>query len=334
MISQLKIHLYKNMYFCTLFDKNYLLKGVVMLQSLLHWLPEARIYVLCMDATTKNILERFDMPAVILCDLSDVEDEDLLRVKKGRSAAEYCWTLSASFCWYLMQSFEHIDRVTYLDADLMFFSDVKPLIDEMNDCSICIVEHRFTPRLSHLEVYGRFNVEWVSFKRDADGMRCLKTWRDQCIDWCYARLEDGKLGDQKYLDAWPETYQSVCILQNIGAGVAPWNYANYSFSDRGGVIFVDDTPLVFYHFNQFQLLADGTYDYVSNIYSSEAAVPQLIYSRYEREIGRVLIKAREYKSNFSYGIRPIYAVRARRFVQQYIPLKFKNLLRRIGVQMW
>lgn len=321
-------------HFCTLFDSNYLLKGVVMLRTLRQWCPTAEVEVLCMDDRSRRVLQALKLPGVSLLTLAEVEDEDLLRIKRGRSIAEYCWTLSASLCWYLMRNRPHIGLLTYIDADLMFFSDVQPLFDEMGDASITIIEHRFTPRLAHLEAYGRFNVEWVSFKRDKEGMRCLEVWRSQCIEWCFARLEDGKLGDQKYLDTWPADYRSVCILQHKGAGVAPWNYPNCRYSERASAVYADDVPLVFYHFHQFQLLKGGHYDHMSSVHSAGGPVPLLIYSRYERALEAVLETVRAVEAGFDAGMRPAAAVSARRALQKFMPVQLKNVLRRIGIQMW
>lgn len=46
-----------------------------------------------------------------------------------------------------MQNHPEIAFITYLDADLMFYSHVQPLFDEIGDASIAIIEHRFSPRL-------------------------------------------------------------------------------------------------------------------------------------------------------------------------------------------
>jgi hypothetical protein len=230
-------------YFCTLFDSGYLLKGIAMFRSLVKHCPEAQVHVLCMDAKTREILTQLNLSFVTCVLLTDIEDEELLSVKKDRGQAEYCWTLSSWFTWYVLQSNPGIDFLTYLDADLLFYSPVEPIFEEIGESSIAIIEHRFTPRLKELEVNGKFCVEWVSFRRNQEGMACLSRWREQCLEWCYYKLEDDRMGDQKYLDEWPQRYESCHIIKHAGAGIAPWNYAQYKFgSDLTGKITVEGEP--------------------------------------------------------------------------------------------
>jgi hypothetical protein len=316
-------------YFCTLFDQNYLLKGVAMLRSLAQQCPGAHVYVLCMDAQTQRILVRLALPHVTCIPLAEVEDEALLAAKKNRGVAEYCWTLSPCLPWYVLQNNAHIDFITYIDSDLLFFSPLQPLFDEIGAQSIAILEHRFTPRLRHLEVNGRFCVQWVSFRRDEEGMACLARWRNQCIEWCYYRLEDGRLGDQKYLDEWPERYRSCHIIQNVGAGVAPWNYAQYRFGqDARGRITVEDTPLIFYHFHQFQILDNGGFDRLSAFYTSECAEPAAIYETYEAALKDTFTEVRAVEPGFSAGMMPAARVVGRRWAQRFVPRGVKNVIKR------
>lgn len=316
-------------YFCTLFDSGYLLKGLAMMRSLARFCPGTKIYVLCMDEQTQYILERLALPFVVCVALSEVEDEALLKAKADRGVAEYCWTLSSNFTWYVMQRFQEIDMLTYVDADLLFYSDVQPLFDEIGDASIAIIEHRFTPRLQDREVNGRFCVEWDSFRRDEQGIACLSRWRDQCLEWCYYRLEEGKMGDQKYLDEWPGSYSSCHILMHPGAGIAPWNYAQYRFGkNTEGQITVEGAPLIFYHFHQFQLLDNGKFDRLSTFYTSECTEPAAIYETYEAELKKCLNDVRTIVPDFKGGLKPISSVRGRRFIQQFVPMWAKDIARR------
>lgn len=315
-------------YFCTLFDSGYLIKGLAMIRSLARHCIDMEIYVLCMDVRTKEIIEKMNITFIHCVSLEEVENERLLSAKSNRGIAEYCWTLSSNFTFYVMENYPEIDFITYLDADLLFYSDVEPVFEEIGEASIAIIEHRFTERLKDREVNGRFCVEWVSFRRDDEGMSCLSRWSEQCLEWCYYRLEDGKMGDQKYLDEWPERYSNCHILAHTGAGVAPWNYSQYSFSeDEKGKILVDGECLIFYHFHQFQLLENGQFDRLSAFYTSECAEPNAVYQRYENELSNCLRDVRSVLPGFKSGLKSQSKVRCRRVAQKFIPMWAKEIAR-------
>ena len=317
-------------HFCTLFDSNYLLKGLAMLRTLRQHCPDAHAHVLCMDSSTREILEEWGLPQVTCLSLSDVEDEALLVVKSGRSMAEYCWTLSPCLPWHILNNNSGIDVITYLDADLFFFSSLQPLFEEIGDSSIVVIEHRFPPALKHLEVQGRFCVEWVSFRRDEQGLACLAHWREQCIEWCFHRLEQDRMGDQKYLDQWPGKYGNLHILQHLGAGVAPWNYSQYHFEQDGkGKITVDGVPLIFYHFHQFQLLSNGRFDRLSGSYRAMGPEPGQVYEAYEAALASGLLDVRVLKAEFEAGMKPAIRVKAQRLVQYLFPESLKRLLKKV-----
>lgn len=292
-----------NQYFCTLFNSNYLLKGVAMVRSLLRHCPEARIYILCMDELTLRLLSRLDLPGTILIPLETIEDQRLLQVKSDRSVAEYCWTLASCFTWHVLMEYTDIPFITYLDADIYFYSSLDPVLLETASASIAIIEHRFSPRYSDREVNGRFCVEWVGFARDEQGLKCLSHWREQCIEWCYYRLEDNRMGDQKYLDQWPALYDRCHVIKSIGAGIAPWNYDAHRFSPGLECpILVEGEPLIFYHFHQFQVLNGGGYHRLSPFYTSYCREPVSVYHYYENAIEEVLADIRELEPGFCAGM--------------------------------
>lgn len=316
-------------HFCTLFDSNYLLKGVAMLRTLKRHCPDANVHVLCMDGKTLEILKQLSLPDVSCLPLSEVEDEALRAVKRERSMAEYCWTLSPCLPWYVLQKNPDIDFITYLDADLYFYSSLQPLFDEIGNASIVIIEHRFPPAMKHHEVKGRFCVEWVSFRRDEQGLACLARWREQCIEWCFHILEEHRMGDQKYLDQWPSKYDGLHILQHLGAGVAPWNYSQYRFGkDAFGAITVNGTPLIFYHFHQLQLLSNSSFDRMSDSYRAMGPEPEDLYLAYEAALTCLLQEVRALHPSFSAGMKPWLRIKSQRLVQYLLPQSMKELLKK------
>jgi hypothetical protein len=238
-------------YFCTYFDSHYLLRGLALYRSLEQHCPSFRLWVLCMDRSCYEALVQLKLPSVHLIALEEFEadDEKLLSAKKNRSLIEYYFTCSPSLPLFIFATFPEAERVTYLDADLFFFENPAPVFEEIADHSVAMIGHRFSPQLKHLESYGIYNVGWLSFKRDEHALACLHWWREQCIAWCYDRVEDGRFADQKYLDTWPSRFARVVVLRHKGANLAPWNISNYNIREQGGRVWVDEQPLIFFHFH-------------------------------------------------------------------------------------
>ena len=317
-------------HFCTLFDSSYLVKGLAMLRSLVRHAPGCTVHVLCLDDTTREVLEAVGPTGVRCQSLEEVEDGELRAARSDRSWGEYCWTLASAYTWHVLSRDPAVGRLTYLDADLWFFSDVTPLLAEIGSASIAVTEHRYAPHLRALEANGRFCVQWVSFRRDEEGLACLERWRRQCLAWCHHRLERGRMGDQKYLDDWPRLYRSCHVVRHAGAGVAPWNYVRYMIRETSdGTVWVDDVPLIFYHFHQFEILRGGGFDRMCARYGAGVPPPEPVYRRYEAAVEDTIRLVRETVPGFACGMRSRASVRAQRLVQRYVPRAAKDALRRL-----
>ncbi len=249
-------------YFCTYFDRRYLVRAMALYQSLKRHAGPFTLWALCFDDFAFQTLARLDLPDFRPVALADFErgDAALLAVKPGRSTVEYYFTCSPSWPLYLLDRHPQIDVLTYLDADLYFFAGLEPIFAEMGDASVLIVGHRFPERLRHLEIHGVYNVGLLSFRSDAAARECLRWWRDRCLEWCGVVPEDGKFADQKYLDDWPRRFPRTRVLEHKGAGLAPWNGMRYDIRAENGRILVDDEPLIFYHFHGLKLFGFGLYD--------------------------------------------------------------------------
>lgn len=275
-------------YFCTYFDHRYLTRGLSLYHSLQRHCPNFQLWVLCLDEHCHAILKQMDLPEVRLLRLEELEtyDTDLAAVKGTRTLVEYYFTCTPALPLFVLHLEASIDLITYVDADLFFFSSLEPAFDEIENGSIAMIAHRFSPALKYMEASGHYNVGWLSFRRDASGLACLNWWRERCIEWCYDRIEDERFADQKYLNAWPEKFSGVIVIQNVGVGLAPWNLAKYSLSKADEIWMVDNQPLIMFHFQGLRqmtgwLFDTGLYDY--RVKSSQV-IKEAVYYPYVRQL--------------------------------------------------
>ena len=249
--------------FCTLFDSYYLTRGIALYRSLELHCEDFHIYIFAFDDKSFEILKRLNLSHASIISLKDFENEDLIRVKPSRTIAEYCWTCTASTIWYSINNF-NLDHCTYLDADMLFFSSPSPIYEEIGDNSIGITPHNFSSELKSSEIYGKYCVQFTYFKNDVDGLKALNWWRNSCIEWCFAKMEDSKYGDQKYLDYFEGNFNKVYVISNVGAGVAPWNISKYHIESIENSIIIESkgetnkkNQLIFYHYQGLKFHEKG-----------------------------------------------------------------------------
>jgi hypothetical protein len=242
------------MNFCTLFNSHYIHKGLATYLSLKKVTDDFHLYVVAFDQDCYDRLKSYNLKHLTVERLEDFETPKLLAVKEDRNMAEYCWTCSSAVTYHFITKY-NLSSITYLDADLYFINTPQILFDEIDDASVALSEHWFD---YNNERAGRFCVQFVYFKNDEIGMAALKYWRDKCLEWCFARYEDGKYGDQSYIEDIYNQFEGVHVIQNRGCGVAPWNYHHYEFPDGRTVKFQGEKyPLIFYHFHGTKFIQQG-----------------------------------------------------------------------------
>lgn len=281
-------------YYCTLFDSVYLSRGLAMYHSLAKHAKQFHLFIFAFDEQSYIAVQDLALEHVTAISLKEFETPELLNIKDNRTRGEYCWTCTPSAISYIL-NVHNLPNCTYLDSDLFFYSDPEILINEMieNHKDVLITEHRFSPvaKFYELKRAGRFCVQFVTFTNTKQSLDILNTWRLQCIEWCYARYEDGKFGDQKYLDDWPSKYNNIHILNHIGGGVAPWNLQQYTFKENANSIdgrvrkTGEKFQVVFFHFQYVKPLPEGRYDI--GWYNISYIVKKLFYMPYLAKIDAI-----------------------------------------------
>jgi hypothetical protein len=256
-----------------------------MYESLKKNCDDFHLYVFAFDDRCFNYLSSEKFPNLTVISLEAFETEELLTVKKQRTAAEYCWTCSSSTIHHCITNFG-LDNCTYVDADMLFYSNPRVLIDEMRDKSVLITAHRYTPEYDQSSVSGKFCVQFMTFKNTVEGMLVLNWWRNACIEWCYARVEEGKFGDQKYVDEFQTRFSGVHELEHLGGGVAPWNLQQYSFVKKENKIIGTEIAtqktfeVVFFHFHSLKFYDKNIVCFSDSRYALSKQVQALFYKPY------------------------------------------------------
>lgn len=296
------------MIFCTLFDSNYLDKGLALYWSMKDRITGFKLYIFAFDDKCYEILKKMHLKNVVLVSWKDIMTESLHSLQCERSRAEFCWTCTPLIIEFVLLRYgEKI--CTYIDADIYFFSSPERMLQEMvnSGCSVGLVEHRFKRDCEYgMNVFlvGKYCIQFNTFLNNKEGRRVLNDWKESCMTWCYRRYDDGKFGDQKYPDKWKQKYNSIFVYQDLGLGIAPWNLHlykyiskknnNLSLKHKGKLV-----PLIFYHFEGMEYLDDGRV--YLNIWKSYVLGTnrkmKLIYGEYLKRINII-----RKKLNASYGI--------------------------------
>lgn len=277
---------------CTLFDSNYLDKGLVLYQSLEKYASCFTLYVLAMNDKCYEVLTDLNYKHIVPIKLSNFENEDLLRVKPTRGIGEYCWTCSSSLIKYVLDTYQP-DYCSYIDADMAFYADPLALIREMEErkASVSIVGHRFNWFEKYrADIVGTYCVECNTFKNDDNARKLLDIWIGQCLEHCSIDGDGVYWADQKYMDNWVLDYDYVIETQNLGAGVAPWNIAqyklgNYSGNEKELICKGKKCDLLFYHFENLRYLSLKEVNIgVYSTWGIDDQLVDLLYNDYLRHI--------------------------------------------------
>jgi hypothetical protein len=271
-------------YICTYFDFNYLPRGLALFYSIKKFHHDFEFFVLTFDEQSYNYLDNLHESNLRLISSEKYNSYFNTSVDNYPDKKQYFFSATPNLCSYLFETYPGIDVLLYLDADVYLFNSLNALYEEFGDSSIGITKHRFKSVFKlFVKHYGNYVIGVNLFRRSEAGLICLTEWTNECRSWY-----PGKPGyplkffsDQIFLDSWVEKYEGVKIIDNIGINTAYWNAANYTFRKINDEFFVNDQPLIIYHFSSLRKENDNTWNTYS-IYGLVSVKNTLleIYTRY------------------------------------------------------
>jgi len=252
------------------------------------------LHIFCFDDVVYKVIKVLDHKNIIAYHRSEFENEDLLKVKSSKERMyEYYWTCNPSMGIKVIKE-QKTDFIALADCDLMFFQSPEVIFEEFDNADVIIQPNNFSYK--HVKDFipvGYYCSSFQCFRNNKNAKAILDWWHKQCIKWCSADFEEGKFGDQKYLDDWRFRFKNVREVANPGTNVAPWNVQKFDLSkDNATIVINNNWPLIYYHYHSFRMNL-LTYDYIitgdrENHYEISKEVIDLIYKPYIQEMKKVL----------------------------------------------
>jgi hypothetical protein len=144
----------------------------------------------------------------------------------------------------------------YLDPDIFVYDSLQPIYDLLDRHPVVLTPHITTPidddklpgEIEFLNS-GMYNLGFVGFNDSAAARPFLDWWERRCLNMAYNEQTSGLFVDQKWMDFAPSLCPDICILRSKSCNVAYWNLHERQISIKDDKPFVDEQPLVFFHFS-------------------------------------------------------------------------------------
>jgi len=260
--------------YCALGDTRYLPHLMCLIDSVRsNFTEEYKLHILALDDNVREKISKLRSGNdLVIYSINQVNEDFQIRSirysppsreaisnahasNKDPGFVQFCWALASCFTHWLMDRIK--SSITYIDADIYFFNDIKPFYKELGDKSIGLVRHR----IPYLMSSGEFNVGIVHFEFDKFGRAALSKWKSFLVNGQnnYA-LCFGTCGDQKYLEVIYGIFRdNVAIVDEKFGHLAPWNVTQHKYED-GKILWEDKRQeLCYFHFAHFVIESDTSY---------------------------------------------------------------------------
>lgn len=160
---------------------------------------------------------------------------------------------------------DDVQNIIYLDPDIKVFHSLSALTDKLVTFTAVLTPHSTSPSDNH--PYGQpevnylstgiFNLGFIAFSRSTETFKILEWWKEKLVDQGYKDHQRHLFYDQKWMNLAPVFFNDICIEKNIGYNVAGWNLHERKISQIENTYYVNEVPLIFYHFSGLEIIGDN-----------------------------------------------------------------------------
>jgi hypothetical protein len=238
---------------------NHLAQAKSLGDSLLLFNPDYKLVIGLVDKLENRVAPEFYYPH----DLVEVEAlhiPEFAEMCQRYSTLELNCALKCFFLHYTMEAYKP-DILFFLDSDILVFDSLKFLEEQLVDHSILITPHitepypddKHRPQEKEILKTGIYNGGFLALRNDENCQALLDWWKPRMVDQCYERPKEGLNVDQKWLELVPLYFRNVKVILHAGCNVAYWNLHQREIRKKGNNYFVNDDPLIFFHYSGYSI---------------------------------------------------------------------------------
>ncbi len=236
----------------TIVTRSHLAFAVVLQQSCLQYLPEAKFFCILIDYcddANELVPQSFN-----LVDAKQVFNEASWQPLFFQySPFELCCALKPFAMFFLLKmGFQHL---IYLDSDIALHSKPISLLESLALHPIVLTPHAAYPHDEVLERFylnsGVFNAGAVACRNCDTGYSFLSWWAERLRNGCCDEIASGLFVDQKWLDLVPCMFPETRILRNPGFNAGHWTLKANKMKGGLGSVSIGDSALEAFHYSYF-----------------------------------------------------------------------------------
>ena len=268
--------------FVTILNNLYLPQALALYESIKKFGLKFKLWAICLDDESYFTILNLGESNFTPVNFKFHENNKLINLRKKRSIAEYCWTITPISPKLIFNLDKNIKFITYVDADIFFLKSPKILINKFVKSKkyISFTRHNFSSDEKIKEnIYGKFCVQFMTFKRNKSE-KIRKIWETKCIEWCYATPNKGRMGDQKYLDSIYYKFKHLIHISEENAFISTWNYEKINYR-----------RLIAWHFHGFKII-EKNFFLMHHLKFMPIKIINIIYIPYILNIKKIINKIR------------------------------------------
>lgn len=245
----------------TICSINYLAQAQTLGQSLQRTNPDVEFVIGLVDRLDKVTLDTDKIPPFQLLEIDKININCLPEMCEHYNITELNTAVKPFYFDYFFKNRPDIKNVIYFDPDIIVFDDLKPLKDNLEKYSIVLTPHITSPitdkfetrEIDHLNT-GLYNLGFVAVGRSEQSYLMIDWWMERLKKDCIIDLCHGLFVDQHWMVLVPIFFRDIVLVDKYaGYNVAYWNLHERQVTVQNSRFFVNDVPLIFFHFSGYGL---------------------------------------------------------------------------------